>query len=80
MSHSEAAAPQEGEAKAKSKSGPGLLVWIIIAVLAVGGGIATPVLAAKFLGGSEPAEGHAGEDTEHGDGHGEEHGEEHGEK
>jgi len=71
MSHPEAA-PHEADAKAKKKSGPGLMVWLVIAILAIGGGVATPVLAAKFLGSAEEAEeghgdGEHGEEGEHGD-------------
>jgi ABC-type Zn2+ transport system substrate-binding protein/surface adhesin len=70
MSHE--AAPQEADAKAKKKSGPGLMVWLVIAILAIGGGVATPVLAAKFLGSNEETEeghgdGEHGEEGEHGE-------------
>lgn len=52
---------EESDKKGKPKSS--LMLWIVIAILAVGGGLAAPLLAAKFLGGSSSET----EEDEHGE-------------
>ena len=75
---------EETESKGKSKTSK--LLLIVIAIIAVGGGLATPILAIQFLGSSSSASDHdeaeeeddQAADSGHGGGNGGKHGGGHG--